>query len=185
MTKYQYNNPVMQQVAKLCDDGHYPIYLLEDGEYAIFTPFRRNTDGVIRRSYTEDTIEECKNSISKTFHDNSDPQPVKRVDFYHPPFTAYKVDEKVRVRKDLEFLQCDDDWERCGQEYQNTAGKVGIIINNDSVGYTVHFDHINDWFSYAHHQLEPCIENQETLELTIDEIAQKFGVDSKNIKIKK
>jgi hypothetical protein len=37
----------MQEVEKLCDDGHYPICLFEDGEYAIFTPFRRNTDGVI------------------------------------------------------------------------------------------------------------------------------------------
>jgi hypothetical protein len=185
MTKYQYNNPVMQQVAKLCDDGHYPIYLLEDGEYAIFTPFRRNTDGVIRRSYTEDTIEECKNSISKTFHDNSDPQPTEIVRFYHPPFKAYKEGNKVRVREDLEFLQIENNWENSFQEYKNSAGKVGVVSATCTTHYKVHFDHINDWFEYTHHQLEPVLENQETLELTIDEIAQKFGVNAKNIKIKK
>jgi hypothetical protein len=184
MSKYNYNNPIMQEVEKHCDAGHYPICLLESGEYAIFTPCR-DGDGCIRRSYQEDTIEACQKSVGATYHSNSHYQPTEIVGFHHPPFKAYKKGDKVKVREDLEFIQIDDRWDLYKEQHNDTAGKVGIIIDNYAVGYAVHFDDIDDWFHYAHHQLEPVLENQETLELTLDEIAEKFGVEVGNIKIKK
>jgi hypothetical protein len=142
MSKYNYNNPIMQEVEKHCDAGHYPICLLESGEYAIFTPCR-DGDGCIRRSYQEDTIEACQKSVGATYHSNSHYQPTEIVGFHHPPFKAYKKGDKVKVREDLEFVALKDYFlQRCFEILKNSEEARAVF---NKISYVRSFiDHEND-----------------------------------------
>lgn len=97
---YQYTNPKMQEVAKLCEKGFWPICKNERGEYAIFSPVINGID-CLRKTDWVNSIKRAKEIIGATFHDNTHIQPTEIVGFYNPPRPKFEVGDKVRVREDL------------------------------------------------------------------------------------
>lgn len=96
-----YTNPIMKQVAELCDNGHYPICKNKNGDFAIFTPFKRvscyKEKELVVRSNWEETIEGCKKTIGCTYQSEfNDFDPIKIVGFYHHPIPEFKVGDKVK-----------------------------------------------------------------------------------------
>jgi hypothetical protein len=109
---YQYTDPKMQEVAKFCEKGFWPICKNERGEFAVFTPILTkvlNKGKAIRRSSWNKTKEEAKEEIGKLWHNDcsleysigQELQPTEIVSFYHPPTPKFEVGDKVRIREDI------------------------------------------------------------------------------------
>ena len=173
--KYNYTNPIMKQVAELCDKGHWPICQNETGSFAIFMPIT-DEQGCIRQSGWYDTIEEATTTVGLTSLENWNLQPTKIIGFWHPPTPQFEVGDKVKVT--IENF--------AGFEHFVTgeSSPLARVVDVGQTQCTIIFDNDKSHkkFSVDHYQLEPVLDSQ-TLELTLDEIAEKFGVD--NIKIKK
>jgi len=149
-----------EQVLDLCSRGFFPIVksdsLYADSLYAVFTPFNL-ADG-FRRSSWEISIDMAKAWIgTNNFTIEDKAQPTHLVGFYHPPFTPFKVGDKVRVREDLAELMCAGNFARQDSEYQKTSGTVGIIQSVYSSSYRVEF-YDRDYWHYIHNELEPVVE---------------------------
>jgi hypothetical protein len=159
--KYNYTNPIMKQVAELCDKGHWPICESGQGNITIFTPIR-DERGRLRRSLWEELQDTAMQNVGYSYHEDSDTQPTKIIGFWHPPTPQFDVGDKVKVRSSrypAEVLEKAINYYKVGWDNGNT-------------------DH--------HHwsDLEPVLPT-EPLELTLEAIAEKFGTTADNIKIKK
>lgn len=150
---------ILKKIYEDCSKGFYPIVKDADGDYAIFTPFK-DEDGNYCSSHWKEEIDDC--DLSKGIRTYAPSIAIVReiVDYYHPPFEPLKVGDKVRVRKDLEHLQCDGDFSSKNEEYKKSAGKIGVVNFCDGYRYTVHLTNGDKWH-YAHHQLEPAIEEEQ------------------------
>ena len=178
---YQYTNPKMQEVAKLCEKGFWPICKNERGQFAIFMPIL-NVDKFIRRSSWSSSLEIALNTCGTTYQDDGvNYEPTEIVGFCHPPTPKFEVGDKVRVREDLK--DCIPTPKKTGYNYLKTAGKIGKVTRTEgSHFYKVDFE--NDSWSYLPLYLEPVIETEpKVVEMTFAEIEEKLGV--KNLKIVK
>jgi hypothetical protein len=164
--KYQYTNPIMKQVAQYCDKGHWPICETADSRIFISMPLR-NEAGYIIRSYLKETIKEAQQSIGVSYQDNQDTQPTKIIGFWHPPTPHFEVGDMVRVYNGYDKVE-GGVWTI--EDYED-ATNVGIVANGGVLTKSIY-------------QLEPVLDSQP-LELTLEEIAEKFGTTADNIKIKK
>lgn len=161
MIKYNYTNPIMKQVAELCDNGHYPICKSEYGEYAIFSPFR-DDEGYIKRTYWYGYANTPEGRFLDTYQDNDTYQPTEIIGFYHPPLKKFKVGDKVRVREDLKELYTDAEWNNYTINFKNTIDLIGVIKKRyDGSDYMVYFESLEDEYLYIAEQLEPAIEKQK------------------------
>jgi hypothetical protein len=158
---YNYTNPIMQQVSKLCEDGHWPICKNEDGQFAVFSPILNQTEWW-RRGFWKDTEEQAKYRISETYHVNDDTQPTEIIGFYHPPTPKFKVGDKVR------FIG---------------GNKIATIGREFGFEYEIE-DKNGETETFSCWLLEPALETEPVIvEMTVAEIEEKLGV--KNLKIVK
>jgi hypothetical protein len=179
-----------EKINKACSHGNYPI--VSNGEkYGIISPHKDHT-GNWRDSAIWRTLEDAIKSIGLADGDNKsgwndlELNGYKIIGFYHPEFEPYEVGDKVKVRADLELCLTKREWLANSKKFRDTAGKIGKVQDITHGGYHIFFDDINDWYNYPHNQLETFFEEEEkTIELTLEEIAEKFGTNVKNIKIKK
>jgi hypothetical protein len=121
-----YTDPVMQKVAKLCEDGHWPICKDEDGSFAVFTPIL-DDDGYIYRGSWDWTIEKAKQSLTHTPVTGRYGLPTEIVGFYHPPTPKFKIGDKVRVREDLADTLVEHT--TTDRFFKDKASKIGTIIS--------------------------------------------------------
>ena len=179
---YNYTNPKMQEVAKFCARGFWPICKNEYGEFAIFTPLKAS--GKFRRSEWKDYLEKAKDFIGSFWHSDSDSQPTEIVGFYHPPTPLFEMGDRVRVRRreDLEETLVERT-KSVEEDWKLKAGQTGTIITYKSKNsYIVSFGGSN--WEFTANQLEPFIEPEPVIvEMTVAEIEEKLGV--KNLKIVK
>ena len=146
---YNYTDPKMQEVSKLCQRGFWPICKNEYGEFAIFTP-ELNGCGFWRRSSWSDEINEAKRSLGTTSHCNKDSRPTEIVGFYHPPTPQFKIGDKVRVI---------------------SSGEIGIVQVKFGVEAGVCTDKIRT--GYSIYLLEPVIEPEPVIvEMTLAQIEE-------------
>lgn len=152
----------LEKIYELCDRGYFPI-VKKGYEYCIFTPFKK--EDYYRRSSWEKDQKNCEEMIGASYQDPDDMEPTHLSGFYQLPSVPFEVGDKVKVRENLKDLRLDRHWETTEKEYQETNGKLGVITFINEVSYDVQFDDINDWYPYAHYQLEPFISPAEKLQI--------------------
>lgn len=170
---YNYTNPKMQEVAKLCERGFWPICKNEDGEFAVFTPIL-NRRGQIVRSKSSSELENAKTDLTGTHHENEDFQPTEIVDFYHPPTPKFEVGDKVRVRENV--------IEALDMQLNNSiiAGKITEVGDIKKGVAEVRIEGV--YYNLPFSAFEPVLETEPVIvEMTVAEIEEKLGV--KNLKI--
>lgn len=170
------------QINNYCKMGYYPI-ISNDKSYLIVSPFKDKFANWRDSGYF-DTIEECEKKIGrecgsdKEGRASQEEKGFKIIGFYHPPVKRFKKGDKVRVREDLANLRYDNDWEDTVEEYQKTAGLVGVVEVPNSYYYYVRLEKINDWFPYCPDQLEPYIEIEAEKPQTINIGGKEYEVTS-------
>lgn len=169
-------NLIIQQVIKYCEMGFFPICKLQNGQYQTFTPFKDDDDNFSCSipSYNLDT---AKRAVTETWRDfnhiDEKQTPTEIIGFYHPEFKPFDVGDRV-ICKDYE-------------------DKLAVIAEYDlkDMNYKVKYDdtkYNSGW--YLHSELEPylgplkeaqCPKESKPLEVTLEDIAKKFGVDKISI----
>ena len=168
---------ITQQVIKFCQMGFFPICKLQNGQYRTFSPFR-DKDGDFRCSYASSDLNSVKEDIVSNYTNcqslsndlDDEDTPTEIIGFYHHPFEPFEVGDRVVCKT-----------------YED---RLGTIIEYDSVDMNYHVEYDNSGYDsyYTHFELEPYLEKtnkEQPLELTLEEIAKKFGVEVSNLKIKK
>ena len=165
---------ITQQVIKYCEMGFFPICKLQNGKYQMFTPFK-NDDNNFLSSYCYNDLEYAKKFVINTFIDfgkgkfQSEYLPVEIIGFYHPEFKPFEVGDKVVFKNGT-----------------NRSHGIGEVVGYDSIqkNYSVYFNK-SDIVYYHHSELEPYLETTQLkpLEVTLEDIAKKFDIPVKNLKI--
>lgn len=131
--------------------------------------------------YFDGLIKETIDKLSK----KEDWQIVKTIDFSDLGGEGYRVGEKVRIlpdarkvneKKGVDFASGMDAMVEDGYGYLSVVESGRLCILNKGR---------SDRWYFTPSSVEPFLEEDEILEVSIDEVADKFGVEVKNLKIKK
>lgn len=178
------------QIQANLDVGHHVIVQDIDMHYRIISPFK-DFSGNYRETQWYESVEECKQNIGddvglllKRYYLDQD----KYIGIYTPVYQTLKSGTKVRVREDArEWCErLEYDWH---ESIDSMIGKIYKITEMGSNGYLI----CGANYRYRYFPLQALevitegFEDQDTatVEYTIEEIAEKLGVDVKLLKIKK
>lgn len=175
-----HTSSITQQVIKYCEMGFFPICKLQNGEYRIYTPFKY--EDKIQCSHIYLTLERVKkSSIIETFtnlinHENSyyEYLPVEIISFYHPEFKPFEIGDKVVLKGNTNGSH--GMGEVLAYDYHQKKYLVSFISRNLVSRADVYI---------RHSELEPYLEPAQLkpLEVTLEDIAKKFDIPVKNLKI--
>lgn len=169
---------ITQKVIKYCEMGFFPICKLQYGGYQTFTPFKNNDNNFLS-SYRYNDLEYAKKFVTDTFIDfrkfQSEYLPVEIIGFYHPEFKLFEVGDKVVYKNNI-INRSNVMGEVLAYDYHQKKYLVSII-DKDLV-------YRGDMY-YRHCELEPYLETTQLkpLEVTLKDIAKKFDIPVKNLKI--
>ena len=133
-----------------------------ENSYRIFSVVE--SDGTIRSSHWETSIEVCKNTIGAFSYSKGDIEKNSKKDNWKIVKTIareshYEVGEIVRMRN---------------------TGKVGKIQSFVTAGLWIVVDHVQKIYAFV--EIEPYFEEEKTEELTLKQVCKELGRDIKIIK---
>ena len=154
----------------------------ENDEWKVFTNITGN--GSLEGTYTKDSIKECwVEGLSNSPYDE-------------PDMKKYFTDEIIPIPHKPKVLEkgtkvtildiANDDWI---EDAKGIVGQSGLEIrdafdNASGVSYHIYNKDKTDYWTVPAYCVVPTF-TEEKVELSMDEIAKKFGVDVSNLKIKK
>jgi hypothetical protein len=160
MTKYEGSNPILKQAYKYCDMGFYPILKVMGNHYTVLTPF-----GLAR---TVDQLEYPTSISNFTYQILEDWEVVSIEGFYNPPSELFKVGDLVQLKN-------------C----YNKSGGIKYKVEGIWMGCYVLTSDKTEPKHFAFDMAEPYLDkNSQIKELSLQEIADKFNIDIKQLRIK-
>jgi hypothetical protein len=183
---------LQQQIQANLDVGHHVIIKDTDHHtYRMISPYK-DSAGEYTVSGWRSSIQKCEEStISFRCQNlnNYNYQKYRYIGIYNPVYQTLKLGTKVKVREDArewcEILGFDS-----YTNYNHLIGRIYKIENLSANSYFVFDSELDKMCDFPLQALEVITEgfeeeNDSTIEYTMDEIAEKLGVDVKNLKIKK
>jgi hypothetical protein len=155
----------------------------KDGDYMVISALK-SINGYFRCSYWQHTIKEAKRRIGET-HINNLNTIVEIIEVFDIPLERFKIGDIVLILPNAKE-ECEKKGIEWKDEMKEMVGKIYEIIKAEGCSdYKVRNGEEGDGWYFPHSALSyPFPQPQEDKVVTKQEIANKFGVDIKNLKIK-
>ncbi len=170
-----------EQIKTIIEAGFMAVGELRDGEFIIISAIQKdnNNNNLAKTSHSENSIKKCRNSIGFSFA--NDEWINKLIDKVYPlaqKTPVYPVGTKVRVLENIKECSHYEKWDYGINDMISKIFTIKEVSDNYiGVGYL-----LDNNFHIPSYAICPVWDEEEILEVSLEDIAKKFGVDKIKIK---